>query len=511
MFPVFLLSVAGIWDETGRTTEQTERRGRKSGEEMTELNWLHSKIAEETAELVFLYNEKGEILYCNRAAAEKLEYPREELLQCNMREVFRQDFQEGEEKSFVLGGKNPEKRRETSLYRKNSSCFPVEFRIFPGEEQGEHVLLAEDITRQKDVNTRIRKLREQEENDQRIRNEFTANVTHELRTPLNGIKGHVTTLMDTVSSQEQQRTLDLILYCCDNMAAIINNILDFAKLETGKFTIDENKFDFYKMMDRIIEMHSAETNKKELQFSVSVDEAIPRFVIGDELRLVQILNNLLSNAIKFTLLGYVSIVVSKTMQVNDEIELFVMVKDSGIGMSRKEQDKLFQSFEQADASITRRFGGTGLGLVITKQLVELMQGNIHVESEKGKGSTFSFSVRLKTDCDVSRTDGEVYETWAEFVREESSRAEESIYAAGETDNRTELIKRLDKLAVSIEMGAWDKAEVLASTVKVLAGREDEDMKRLVLRMEMAIRKCNYEKSIQAYGNVRKAIEEQMGK
>lgn len=476
---------------------------------MTALNWLNSKIAEETAELVFLYNDKGEILYCNRAAAEKLEYSEEELLQCNMRQIFRQDIQEEEDSPFIFDERNRGKRREASLYRKNSSCFPAEVRIFAGEESGEYVLFAEDTSRQKDVNMRIRKLREQEENDQRVRNEFTANVTHELRTPLNGIKGHVMTLRDTVFDEEQKKTLDLILYCCDNMASIINNILDFAKLETGKFTIDENKFDFYKMMDRIIEIHSAEVNKKELKFSVSVDEEIPRFVIGDELRLVQILNNLLSNAIKFTLMGSVSIVVSKTMQVNDEIELFFMVKDSGIGMSRKEQDKLFQSFEQADASITRRFGGTGLGLAITKQLVELMQGNIHVESEKGKGSTFSFSVRLKTDCNAEGADGEVYETWAEFVREESQRAEENNYTAEETDSRAELIKRLDKLAVSIEMGAWDKAEVLASTVKALAGRDDEDMKRLVLRMEMAIRKSNYEKSIEMYGNVRKAIEERM--
>ncbi|MCM1568840.1 MAG: ATP-binding protein [Roseburia sp.] len=476
-----------------------------------ELDWLNSKIAEETIELVFVFDEEGRILFANRTAAEKLEYKDGELLKCNMCHIFRQDFPEEKEGDRVFDRGKLEEKEETAAYRKNSSCFSVKIRIFPGTKEGVYLLLAEDVTGQKDVNARIRKLREDEEKNRKARNEFTANVTHELRTPLNGIKGHVTTLIEGNVNAEQRNTLDLILYCCDNMSAIINNILDFAKLETGKFTIDEEEFDFYKMMDRVIATHSAEINKKELRLSVSMDEKIPRFVIGDELRLVQVLNNLLSNAVKFTLMGYVSIVVSQTMRVNDEIELFFMVKDSGIGISPKEQDKLFQSFSQADASITRNFGGTGLGLVITKQLVELMHGDIHVESEKGKGSTFSFSVRVKTNQNVGELHSQVYETWADFIREENRWSEENISGEEEVDSRAELSKRLDKLAMSIEMGAWDKAETLASTVKALAGREDENLKRLVLRMEMAIRKSNYEKSIEAFGKVRQVLEEQMNR
>ena len=264
------------------------------------------------------------------------------------------------------------------------------------------------------------------------------------------------------------------------------------------------------MMDRVVATHSVEINKKELRLRVNVDDKIPQLLIGDELRLVQILNNLMSNAVKFTMIGYVDLAVSKTRQMNDEVELFFMVKDSGIGMSPSEQDKLFQSFTQADASITRRFGGTGLGLSITKQLVELMQGDIQVESEKGKGSTFSFFIKLKTSQNISDTQNEVYESWAAYTREDSEEEEGDFMQFGEERNKEELRKRMEKLAMSIELGAWDKAELLASTVKALVQGSDEDMRRQVLRMETAIRKSSYEKSMEKYEAVRQALAERIG-
>ena len=295
------------------------------------------------------------------------------------------------------------------------------------------------------------------------------------------------------------------------MLTIINDILDFAKLESGKFMIDEKPFDFQEMMDKVIATHSAAINKKELHMSVDIDEKIPHKLIGDELRLTQILNNLLSNAIKFTMVGYVNVVVGMTRRVYDEVELFFMVRDSGIGISQKEQDRLFQSFSQVDASITRRFGGTGLGLAITKQLVELMHGDIHVESEKGKGSTFSFSVKLKSEQVLDDKQSQVYVNWSEYMKESEGQGTDSLMQFGEAENRDELKKRMDKLVLSIEMGAWDKAELLASTLKALIESSgDEDLKRQELRMEMAIRKSNYDKSMDMYGRLKDAITERIG-
>ena len=244
--------------------------------------------------------------------------------------------------------------------------------------------------------------------------------------------------------------------------------------------------------------------------SVDIDEKIPRKLIGDELRLVQILNNLLSNAIKFTTVGYVNVVVGMTRRVNDEVELFFMVRDSGIGISQKEQDRLFQSFSQVDASITRRFGGTGLGLAITKQLVELMHGDIHVQSEKGKGSAFSFSVKLKSEQVLDDKQSQVYVNWADYVNKEDNKGTDLIMQFGGTENKEELKKRMEKLVLSIELGAWDKAEMLASTVKALVEQGDDDLKRQVLRLEMAIRKSNHDKSMDMYEKLKTALVERVG-
>ncbi|MDE6319275.1 MAG: hypothetical protein K2M22_06160 [Lachnospiraceae bacterium] len=476
-----------------------------------EFEWLNSRIADETMELVLLFNEEGSILYGIQAAATKLEYDGDKLEKCSMSQIFRQDFPNSPDGFITFVKKSMKGVKEMTMYRSNNSCFSVNVRIFPEDRTDAYLLLAEDISAQKNMNMRIRELKEREDDNNRARNEFTANVTHELRTPVNGIKGHVLELLEEIQNPLHKKTLNIILSCCDNMSTIINDVLDFAKLESGKFVIDERPFDFQEMMDKVIATHSAVVNKKELHMSVDIDDKIPRKLIGDELRLTQILNNLLSNAIKFTTVGYVNVVVGMTRRVNDEVELFFMVRDSGIGISQKEQDRLFQSFSQVDASITRRFGGTGLGLAITKQLVELMHGDIHVESEKGKGSAFSFSVKLKSEQVLDEAQSQVYVNWAEYVKDGENGSVDRLMQFGEEENRKELKKRMDKLVLSIEMGAWDKAELLASTLKALMeSAGDEELKRQVLRMEMAIRKSNYDKSVEMYGKLKDAITERVG-
>ena len=477
-----------------------------------EFEWLDSEIAEKTIEVVLAFNENGSILYGNRSAKEKLKYSEGELHKYNMAQIFRQEFQKEDGGYFPFQKEKLFEKTETAMYRKNSSCFLANIRCFYTETGGIYYLLAEDITGQKDTDTRIRQLKEEGENNRRIRNEFTANITHELRTPVNGIKGHVMALMDTIEDQEQRKTLEVILYCCDNMSSIINNILDFSKLEAGKLTLEEKEFDFYKMMDNVISTHMATINKKELKLNVFVDEKIPQILIGDELRLNRILNNLLSNAVKFTSVGYVNVSVNKTMRVNDEVELFFMVKDSGIGISKEEQDRLFQSYSQVDASITRRFGGTGLGLAITKQLVEMMNGSIHVESEKGKGSNFSFYIKLHTNQNVDEIQehSEAYTKWNNFTAAMENEGKEQFYQFGTAENKVEIKKRMEKLVLSIELGAWEKAEALAETLKSLIENSDSELKKLMLRMGMAIRKENYEKSLEMYEQVKMALAERMG-
>ncbi len=467
-----------------------------------------SLIIEETSDIVIVFDRQGHILYGNVSARENLNYTGEELQRRSMSELFRQEFQRENGEFIEFDLEKLREKKETAMYRKNSSCFAVSIRLFSLEENVE-VLLAEDITFRNNMNIRIKQLKEEEESNQRQRNEFTANVTHELRTPVNGIKGHVNNLLESIQDDEQRKTLEIILYCCDNMSSIINNILDFSKIESGKFLMDEAEFDFYEMMDRILSTHAVEINKKELHLSVYIDENIPQFLIGDALRVGQILNNLLSNAVKFTLVGQISVDVSMTMQVNDEVELFFMVRDTGIGISREEQDRLFQSFKQVDASITRRFGGTGLGLSITKQLVEMMNGTVHLESEKGKGSCFSFSIRLKTGNNENvSAPSNACSKWTGTMY--SNDEQDNSFEFGSESNKKEIHKRMEKLVLCIELGSWDKAESLAETIKALTENSEVDLKRNILRLEMAIRKENHEKSIAAYEQLKAELDTLLG-
>lgn len=466
-------------------------------------------LLDNTAEIILFFEEDGTILFGNQSAAEKLSYTVEGLKEHTMAEFFRQEFQQAGAGQTAFNVAKLREKKETVMYREKSSCFPAAIRIVPAEE-GRYLLFAQDITWQKDVDTRIRALKEEQKENLRMRDEFTANVTHELRTPINGIKGHVSSIIDGISDAEVKKTLKLVLYCCDNVSAIINNILDFSKLEANKFLLEEREFDFYQMMDSIVAVHMAEVNKKELGMQVTVGAGIPQYMIGDSLRIGQILNNLLSNAVKFTKVGKITVDVTKTEQNKDVIELFFMVRDSGIGISKEEQDKLFQSFTQADASVTRNFGGTGLGLCITKQLVEMMGGTIWVESEKGKGSCFSFCIKLhaqRTETDENKAAEQIKNSWNNLVGDREA-SEERMYVFGSPENRKEIENRMERLVLSIELGSWDKAEMLTDTVKSLTGG-DASLKRVFLRLEMAIRKENYEGSIEGCQNLKLALEEKL--
>ena len=280
-------------------------------------------------------------------------------------------------------------------YRKNLTCFPVEARIMKqmyGEEV--YICMANDILEKEFLGREVEQVRQEAQQAMKVKSEFVANVTHELRTPVNGILGNVREMFDFVSDEQTLKLLRLIERCCGDMNKVINNILDFSKLEAGKFTLEPRRFHFRNMLDYIRSQHTNKITEKGLGFFMTVSPQVPEYLIGDELRVGQILNNLLSNALKFTSVGKITVEVVRTAKVNDKIELFFIVKDTGIGIDQSDKEKLFQSFSQADASISRTYGGTGLGLNICKQLVELMGGRIEVEGEKGRGSTFSFSIWL---------------------------------------------------------------------------------------------------------------------
>jgi len=227
---------------------------------------------------------------------------------------------------------------------------------------------------------------------------FLANMSHEIRTPMNGVVGMVEALKQTKLNEDQMEYLNIIDISSENLLSVVNDILDFSKVEAGQIELESITFNIYKVIDEVVKMLKFKSDQKDLYLKFDVDKSIPSFVVGDSLRVKQILINLINNAIKFTNRGGIAINCKLESIVDDNVVIKLSVTDTGIGISRKAQEKLFESFTQADASTTRKFGGTGLGLAISKSLTKMMHGQIGVDSKDGEGSTFWFTIQIKKAC-----------------------------------------------------------------------------------------------------------------
>jgi signal transduction histidine kinase len=223
---------------------------------------------------------------------------------------------------------------------------------------------------------------------------FLANMSHEIRTPMNGVVGMVEALKSTPLNEEQKEYLDIIDLSSENLLSVINDILDFSKVEAGQIEFENISFNLKDSIEEVIKMLTFKAGQKNLHLNYKFDKNIPEFLIGDPLRIKQVLINFINNAVKFTTEGEVSVDCQLVSTKDNIAEIKFMVSDTGIGISDKNKVKLFKSFSQADASTTRKYGGTGLGLAISKSLSKMMNGKIGVDSEEGKGSTFWFTAKL---------------------------------------------------------------------------------------------------------------------
>lgn len=300
---------------------------------------------------------------------------------------------------FMLTGDGPVlgQRMELTALRKNGDTFPIEISISEINTSSNIIFSAfiRDISDQKEYELILKKAKQDAESANKSTSSFLATMSHEMRTPLNAIIGVLGLLAHTPMIPEQKQLVKTGRNSSELLLIVINDILDFSKMEVGKVTLENICFDLHYLLRDTLEILQALIGEKNLTINLNIDPALPEFVMGDPDRFRQILTNLIHNAIKFTLEGSITIQARGIHVENEFFDFQCVIQDTGIGISRKNQSILFEPFTMVDQTHSRSFEGTGLGLAICQRLSSLMGGIINVDSEIGKGSTFTFMVRLK--------------------------------------------------------------------------------------------------------------------
>jgi signal transduction histidine kinase/DNA-binding NarL/FixJ family response regulator len=309
--------------------------------------------------------------------------------------------------------------------RPNGKVLEVRSRSLP---DGGAVQTFSDITARKQAEETLRAARDEADRSARAKSEFLAMMSHEIRSPMSGLLGIIELLRDTRLAPEQHDMIDLVHGSATSLLRVVNDVLDFSKMEAGRLDVNREPVELRRLIETIAEPTVLSVIGKGLQFTCSVADDVPDRLMLDPLRLRQILVNLLTNAVKFTAAGMVTLEVTRDIGLNDEPALGFSVRDSGIGMSPEQLDRLFEPFSQADASITKVFGGTGLGLTISRRLARLLGGDITVESRLNAGSVFRLRLQILPVMEVTAAiddpsdpvEAVVLEPWRILVAEDQS-------------------------------------------------------------------------------------------
>ncbi len=353
-------------------------------------------MIEEASDAVLLLDDQGMVVYVNPAA--------EELLGRSPTDL------KGEFFGHVVTETQP---AEIQIpFPREGKQVTADIRISSITLEGSNydIVYLRDVTDRKQREEELIQAKEQAEAANRTKSEFLANMSHEIRTPLNGITGMMQLLQDTNLDADQQQYVDKSLSSANRLTRLLSDILDLSKIEAEKMELRQEVFTVQRLCDAVLELFEPQANEKGVSLECSLDPALPSRLIEDEARLQQILFNLVGNALKFTQAGRVKVELFPQHQEDELNRLLVAVSDTGSGLSQEKMEQLFQPFVQGDGSRTRKYQGAGLGLSIVSRLVDLMEGNMSVESTPGEGTTFYVSLPLKIPAEQESEKSQTQET-----------------------------------------------------------------------------------------------------
>ena len=407
------LKTQELLDETKHQADRMALQAVKLEEQAVELEAQQSELKETEAwfrgiiesapDAMLVVDAEGTIVLCNKRADEVFGYPPGELIWGSVDNLVPESIRLGHpamRKTFMEEGGTRAMGAKVDLYgvRKDGSLFPIEVGLskLPSAYNQSFVCIsARDITLKKEADVALYKAKKIAEDTTQMKSDFLANMSHEIRTPMNAILGISHLISKTHLTNKQRDYIKKIQGSSQHLLGIINDILDLSKIESGKILIEQVDFKIEKVLTNLVNLISDKAKDKGLALIFDIDENLPEYLNGDPLRLGQILINYANNAVKFTEKGEIIITAKILEETENDLYLRFSVRDTGIGLSDDAIEKLFQSFQQADSSTSRKYGGSGLGLSISKQLATLMNGEVGVESELGKGSLFWFTAKLK--------------------------------------------------------------------------------------------------------------------
>lgn len=459
---------------------QAKRQNEQSALALKETEERYKQIVENVSDLIYTTNHRGEFTFVNPAVSKLTGYDIEVIVGMNYSDLVREDYQE----STVQFYKDIFKNKEMDSYCEFPILTKSGEEVWIGQrvqllKKGKYVIgfqaTSRNITERVIFEKELIRAKEEAESVAQMKSQFLANMSHEIRTPLNGIVGVSKLLAGTELDEKQQKYVKAIVTSSNQLMGIINNVLDLSKIEAGKMVLEEHEFDFIELLESLDSLFETTANQKSIVFESKIDQNIPRKLIGDSVKLNQILYNLIGNSIKFTEKGGVKVTASLFSESDDAVCIEVRVKDTGIGINQDKIESIFSAFEQAEGDTNRRFGGSGLGLTIVKRLIELHNGVVYVKSETGKGTEFNVQIPLNKVIQVDGDHSVLNEECFTDVRVEGS------YVLLVEDNKINQLVTTDLLR-----GQGVRVDIVSNGKEALEALLENDYDVVLMDMQMPV-------------------------